>query len=195
MKSKEGTRLSVSWVSFFHFFHTKLGQAEFLKSKGVMHCKYFFPRLHIIQTITIYGDRTIGFLKGSTGVWDCRQVTSFLQKGGILMKYLITAVIAAISFSFLLNNVLALWFLFKYYKLQMMRELLSDKKMSENACRLMKESTNCRIRLLKADAARKGKSSRPTPAKLRQLLFSVLNTAITAVVSVFVKSLIEGLLG
>lgn len=57
------------------------------------------------------------------------------------MKYLITAVIAAISFSFLLNNVLALWFLFKYYKLQMMRELLSDKKMSENACRLMKEST------------------------------------------------------
>ena len=43
MKSKEGTRLSVSWVSFFHFFHTKLGQAEFLKSKGVMHCKYFFP--------------------------------------------------------------------------------------------------------------------------------------------------------
>lgn len=111
------------------------------------------------------------------------------------MKYLIIAVIAAIFLFCLFVVALAFRFLFQLMKMQMMQEILSDDEKSERLCRLMKESTNCRIRLLKADAARKGKSSRPTPSKLRQLLFSLLSTAITAGVSVFVKSLVEGFLG
>lgn len=111
------------------------------------------------------------------------------------MKYLIIAVIAAIFLFCLFVVALAFRFLFQLMKMQMMQEILSDDEKSERLCRLMKESTNCRIRLKKASTARKGKSSCPRPGKLRQLLLSLLNAAITAGVSALIKSLIEGYMG
>ena len=111
------------------------------------------------------------------------------------MKYLIIAAMTVLLSTFVLSKVFAFWIAFNLLRNYFLQTLISDDEKSERLCRLMKESTNCRIRLLKADAARKGKSSRPTPSKLRQLLFSLLSTAITAGVSVFVKSLVEGFLG
>lgn len=109
------------------------------------------------------------------------------------MKNIILAVIIAVFL--LISLKIVVDFLSKRQKEQDFMEIISDNQKSENACRLIKESTDNHIRLKKADARREKKSSCPTPTKLRQLLFSLLNPVITAGVSAAIKSLIEGLIG
>ena len=110
-----------------------------------------------------------------------------------MMKDIILAVVIA---AFLLISLkIVVDFLSRRQREQDFMEIISDNQKSENACRLMKESADNHIRLKKADARREKKSSCPRPGKLRQLLLSLLNAAITAGVSALIKSLIEGYMG
>lgn len=106
-----------------------------------------------------------------------------------------SAVLIALVLFLILRYLVAFAALMMVLRYCMIHEILSNDQMSENACRLMKESVNCRIRLKKADAKRKEKSSRPTPAKLWQLLSSLLKIVVQTIVSAIVKALVGGFWG
>ena len=106
------------------------------------------------------------------------------------MKYVIAALIALffILIAFLADCAL------KAYTLH----ISSDTEKSECLCHTMETYTDCVIRLhgAKAETQIKEKvSSCPTPHKPRQLLFDLLKSIVTAIVSTVTKILIERKMG
>ena len=108
-----------------------------------------------------------------------------------MMKDIILAVIIAVFL--LISLKLILDFLSRRQRVNAFVQISLEHP--DEACKLMEKATDCRIRLEKADARREKKSSCPKPTKPRQLLLSLLGTAMKASVTALINSLIGRISG